>query len=177
MRVDVGALVGDDVEKAGILVGEAVVILPPDERGDEQVERGDRGTPVEFVLGLLEPFGVLVEHGIDDVDEGLVGGEEAVAAGEDVALEPAFERVLAEHLHHAAVGGDLGAVGVFGLVFGEPGLLASVVDAVEPVGGGFVGAEDAEDCHVAPHDVAQKCARAVPVGETSLCPGALILTA
>ncbi len=28
---DVGALVGDDVEEAGILVGEAVVVLPPDE--------------------------------------------------------------------------------------------------------------------------------------------------
>ena len=36
---DVGALVADHIEKAGILMGEAVVILPPDERGDQQVER------------------------------------------------------------------------------------------------------------------------------------------
>ena len=66
-------------------------------------------------LGLLQPLGVLVKHGIDDVDEGLVGGKEAVAAGEHVAFEPAFERVLAQHLHHAAVGRDVGAVGIFGL--------------------------------------------------------------
>ena len=100
---DVGALVGDDVEEAGVLVGEAVVVLPPDERGDEQVDGGDGRAPAEFVLGFFQPLGVLVEHGVDDVDEGLVGGEEAVAAGEHVAFEPAFEGVLAEHLHDAAV--------------------------------------------------------------------------
>ena len=38
----------------------------------------------------LEPFGVLVDHRVDDVDEGLVAGEEAVAAGEQVAFEPAL---------------------------------------------------------------------------------------
>ena len=64
---------------------------------------------------------MLVEHGVDDVDEGLVGGEEAVAAGEDVAFEPAFEGVLAEHLHDAAVGGEFAAVGVFGEVAVDPG--------------------------------------------------------
>jgi hypothetical protein len=33
---------------------------------------------------------VLVEHRIHDVDEGLVAGEEAVAAGEQIALQPAL---------------------------------------------------------------------------------------
>ena len=33
-----GALVGDHVEKAGVLVREAVVVLAPDQRGDQQVE-------------------------------------------------------------------------------------------------------------------------------------------
>ena len=153
---DVRALVGDDVEEAGVLVGEAVVVLPPDERGDEEVDGGDGCAPAELVLGLLQPLGVLVEHGVDDVDEGLVGGEEAVAAGEDVAFEPAFEGVLGEHLHDAAVGSDLGAVGVIGEDFGEPGFVAGLVDAVEFVGGGLVGAEDAEVGHVAAHDVAQE---------------------
>ena len=100
-------------------------------------------------LDLLQPLGVLVEHRVDDVDEGLVGGEEAVAAGEDVAFEPAFEGVLGEHLHDAAVGGELGAVGVLGEDVGQPGLVGGLVDAVELVGGGFVGAEDAEVGHVA----------------------------
>ena len=47
---------------------------------------------------------MLVEHRVHDVDEGLVTVEEAVAAGQEIALEPAFAQVLAEHFHHAPVG-------------------------------------------------------------------------
>ena len=42
---DLRTFVGDDVQKAGILMGEAIVILPPDKRGDEQVERGYGSAP------------------------------------------------------------------------------------------------------------------------------------
>jgi hypothetical protein len=59
----------------------------------------------------LQPLGVLVEHRVDDVDERLVAVEEAVAAGQQVALEPALALVLAEHLHHAAVGREVVVVG------------------------------------------------------------------
>ena len=38
----VRALVGDDVEEAGVLMREAVVILAPDERRDQQIDRRDR---------------------------------------------------------------------------------------------------------------------------------------
>ena len=100
---DVGALVHDDVEETGVLVREAVVVLPPDGRRDQQVERRDRRAPRELVADR-QPLGVLVEHRIDDVDEGFVRREEAVPAGEQVALQPALERVLGEHLEHAAVG-------------------------------------------------------------------------
>jgi len=85
--------VGDDIEEAGVLVGEAVVVLPPDERGDEEINGGDGGAPAELELTFLEPLGVLVEHGVDDVHEGLVAGEEAMTAGEDVAFEPASESI------------------------------------------------------------------------------------
>ena len=71
----------------------------------------------------LQPLGVLVEHGIDDVDEGLVAGEKAVAAGEQIAFQPSLAHMLAEHFHHAAIGRDMivgwndgrrgGAVGYF----------------------------------------------------------------
>ena len=128
-------------------------------------------------LRLFEPLGVLVEHGVDDVDEGFVGGEEAVAAGEDVAFEPAFEGVLAEHLHDAAVGGEVAAVGVFGLVCRPSrSCRAAFVDGVELVGGGFVRAEDAEAGHVAAHDVAQEVAE-VSVEESSVWPGCSTVTA
>jgi hypothetical protein len=50
---------------------------------------------------------VLVEHRVDDVDERLVAVEQPVAAGEQVALEPALAQVLAEHLQHAARAGPV----------------------------------------------------------------------
>ena len=42
---DVGFLVGDVIDEAGVLVGEAVVVLPPDVRGEQIVERGDGLAP------------------------------------------------------------------------------------------------------------------------------------
>ena len=108
---------------------------------------------------LLQPFGVLVEHRIDDVDERLVGREEAVPAGQQIAFEPALQRVLAEHLHDPAVGRQLAAVGVLGEVLAQPGLLGHLVDRGQPVRGVLVGAEDAEVVRVVAHDVAQELAQ------------------
>ena len=51
----------------------------------------------------LQPLGVLVEHRVDDVDERLVAVEQAVPAGQQVALQPALAQVLRQHLHHPAV--------------------------------------------------------------------------
>ena len=45
---DVRALVHDDIQEAGVLMREAVVVLPPDGGGDQQVERGDLGPPGEM---------------------------------------------------------------------------------------------------------------------------------
>ena len=42
---NIRALVDHHVEEAGVLVGEAVVILPPDRGGNQQVERGHGRTP------------------------------------------------------------------------------------------------------------------------------------
>ena len=69
---DVGLLVHHVVDEARVLVGEAVVVLPPDVRGEQVVQRGDRPPPRDAV-GRLQPLGVLVEHRVDDVDERLVG--------------------------------------------------------------------------------------------------------
>ena len=103
-------LVDHVVDEARVLVAEAVVVLPPDVRGEQVVQRGDRPPPGD-VAGRLQPLGVLVEHRIDDVDEGLVAGEEAVPAGQQVAFQPALALVLAEHLHHAALVGDVVVAG------------------------------------------------------------------
>ena len=91
----VGLLVGDEIDEAGILVAEAVVVLPPDMRGQQIVQRGDRLPPRQLARDL-QPLGVLVDHRVDDVDEGLVAGEQAVPAGEQIALQPALAEMLAD---------------------------------------------------------------------------------
>ena len=89
-----------------------------------------------------------------------------MAAGENVGFEPAFEGVLAEHLHDAAEKVELAAVGVFRFVLGEPCFFGCGVDAVRLIGGGLVRAEDAEVGHIAPHDVAQENGRECRSAET-----------
>jgi hypothetical protein len=121
--------------KPGILVREAVVVLAPDVRGQQVVQRGDLAPPRQ-VRGDLQPLGVLVEHRVDDVDERLVAVEEAVPAGEQVALEPALALVLAEHLHHAPVGARNSS---FGTVAASHWRLVDLEDGLEAVGERLVG--------------------------------------
>ena len=135
---------------------EAVVVLPPDVRAQQVVERGD-GPPPGHVARRLQPLGVLVEHRVDDVDEGLVAAEEAVASGEQVALEPALALVLAQDLHQPAVRRD---VVVLGADQGDEAAVRGGEDVLPAVGVVLVGAEDAEvpGLLVELHDVAQEAA-------------------
>src|SRR5260370_39338422 len=96
---DLGLLVVDDVNETGIVMRESVVILAPDMRGQQIVQRGDLPPPRQL-RSDLQPLGVLVEHRIDDVDERLVAVEKAMPTGKQVALEPALALMLAEHFHH-----------------------------------------------------------------------------
>jgi len=61
------------------------VILPPDMQGAQVVQRRDPLAPRDLVAHL-QPLGVLLEHRVDDVDEGFVTRELAVTPGEQVAL-------------------------------------------------------------------------------------------
>src|ERR1700722_15902661 len=99
---DIGLLVDDEIDEAGILMAEAVMVLAPDMRRQQIVERGDRASPGQAARHL-QPFGVLVEHRIHEVDKGLIAGEETVPSGEQISLEPALAEMLAEYLHHATV--------------------------------------------------------------------------
>ena len=137
---DLGLLVDDVVDEAGVLVAEAVVVLPPDVAGQQVVQRGDRPPPGNLVAHL-QPLGVLVEHRVDDVDERLVAGEEAVPAGQQIALEPALALVLAEHLHHPAVGREV-VVPREGL--GDPGAVGDLEHVLPAVRVVLVGAEQPE---------------------------------
>ena len=137
---------------------ESVVILPPDRGRDQQVQRRNIRAPREVVADG-QPLRVLIEHGVDHVDEGFVGREEAVTSSQQVAFEHALERMLAEHLDDASIRCQFAAVGIFGEVFVNPDFLAHLVNVLQLVGGVFVRTEDAEVLHVQLHDVAQKCAQ------------------
>ena len=152
---DVWTLVHHQIEEARVLVREAVVVLAPDRRGNQQVERGDRRPPGQ-PAAALQPLGVLIEHRVNHMDERLVGGEEPMASGEQVAFKPAFERVLRKHFHDPAVGRQFAAIGIFGQVIGQPQLLADLINGIQLVRSVFVGPEDTEALHVVAHDVPQK---------------------
>ena len=138
---DVGLLVRDMVKEAGVLMREAVVILLPYVRCEHVVERRDLLAPRQLVADL-EPLCMLGEHGVDDADEGLVAVEEAVAAGQQVALEQTLADVLGEHrVHDSAVGGEM-VVGVVG--FAVPRSVGLLKDRGETVGGRFIRTEGAE---------------------------------
>ncbi len=68
---DVRLLVDDQVDKAGILVGEPVVILSPHVGRQKVVERSYRVAPTQ-IARHFQPLGVLVEHRVHDVDKSLV---------------------------------------------------------------------------------------------------------
>ena len=82
--------------------------------------------------------------------ERLVAAEQAVPAGQQVPLQPALAGVLGQHLHHPAGPGQV-LVDVAELA--GPDLVGDLVDRVEPVGRGLVGAEDLEVGVVVAHHV------------------------
>jgi hypothetical protein len=131
------------------------MVLSPHQCRDQQVERRHLGAPGQLAA-FFQPLGVLIEHRVDDMDERLVAVDQAVPAALQVAFEPAFNGVLAQHLHDPAFGSELGAVGVLGKIFGEPQLLGNVVERLQPVRLRLVRAEDAEVAHVEPRHVAQE---------------------
>ena len=148
---------------------EPVVVLAPDRGRQQDVLGCDRGAPRHVVLADVQPLGVLVEHGIDDVGEGFIGVEEPVPPGQQVSLQPAEQRVLRQHLHDAPIDGKLTAVGVLRQHVGHPRLLARLVDGLKPVRGGLVRSKDAEARHVVLHHIAKVLAERLGVLVAARC--------
>ena len=73
-------------------------------------------------------------------------------AAQNITLQPSFHGVLTEHLHDAAVWGQLAAVSILREVVPQPDFLAYIVDGLELVGLSLVRSDDAEVVHVHPHD-------------------------
>ncbi len=133
-------------------MAEAVVVVPPTSTGEQDVQRGHGLAPLEFQR-LVQPLGVLRGHGGDHHGERLVGGEEAVPAGEDVAFEPSLAVVLAEDLHHPALGSEV----VVRRQDGEhEGSLRRLEDRAQPVAVRLVRAEEPEARRVLAIEVAHQ---------------------
>ena len=106
-----GLLVNHMIDETGVLVAKAVMILPPDVGGEQIVERSDRPAPGNVVT-YFEPFGMLIEHRVNDVNECFIAGEKTVAPGQQIALQPTLALMLAEHFHDPAIGGQVIVVGI-----------------------------------------------------------------
>src|SRR5208282_2038550 len=101
---------------------------------------------------------MLVKHRIDDVYERLIAVEQTVPATQDITLQPPFDGMLAQHLHHASIRRELAAVSVLWEILCQPDLLGDLVNSFESVGLGFIWPEDAKAVHVPPHHFPQEIA-------------------
>ena len=146
-------LVEQQVDKARVLVRKAVVVLAPDMARQQNVETANGSTPRNLALGGLEPFAVLVDHGIDHVDKTLVGAPHAGAAGEHIGLEEALALVLGQLLDNLTGACQQLVVGLVLVEAGVPLLLSHLVGSLQAVGSGLVGTKDAEVVHVIGQDV------------------------
>ena len=122
-------------------MAEAIMVLPPDMRRQQIVQGGRSAAASGKSSRHFQPFGVLIEHGIDDVDEGFVTGEQTVPTGQQIAFEPTLAEMFAQHLHHATFVGEMNVVRFDVL---HPGAVGHLENRVEPVRGGFVRAHDSE---------------------------------
>src|SRR5262249_49051441 len=95
--------------------------------------------------GHLQPLGVLIKHGIDNVNERFVAGEKSVPAGEEVTFEPTLTLVFAQHFHHSAVRRH---VLIGRKNFRSRTSIGDLEDGVPSIGRGFVRAEHTESLRV-----------------------------
>ena len=95
-------LVHDVINEAGVLMAETVVVLTPDVRAEEIIERRDRPPPGD-VARHLEPFRMLIEHRVHDMNEAFVAGEKTVTSGEQITFQPALAHVLTQDFHDTPV--------------------------------------------------------------------------
>src|SRR5690242_5909464 len=74
---DIGLLVYNVIDKPGVLMRKSIVILPPNVRRQQIVQRREGCSPRQGSRDL-QPLRVLIKHGIHDVDEAFVAVKETV---------------------------------------------------------------------------------------------------
>jgi len=104
---------------------------------------------------------VLVDHGIDDVDEWLVTVEQTVATRQGVTFEPTLTGVFAENFHDSARWCQVASIFVVLEVVTHPLLLGNFIDSIELVGLSLIRTEQAESVHVVSHNLGQELGKDV----------------
>ena len=90
------------IDEAGILMAETIVVLAPHVRRQQIIERGDRPPPGNLARGL-EPLRMLIEHGIDDVNERFITIQKPMPSRQQVPFKPTLAQVLAQDFHDTPV--------------------------------------------------------------------------
>ena len=98
---------------------------------------------------------MLIEHRVDDVNEGLVTRKETMPSRQQVAFQPALALVLAEDFHHAAVRAELV---VFRINLGHVAAVGHLQHVLPPIRVVLVRTEETEvsALHIQLHHVAEK---------------------
>jgi len=159
-------------------MSETIMILSPDSGREQDVEGSDLCAPFDLVT-LLDPFAMLVDHGVDDVNEGLVAVEETVATRENVAFQPTFAGMLTEHLHNTTFHSQVSSILILLKVLAHPDLLACLVDLAKLVGLCLIRTEDAEIGHIVCDDVPKEFGHVGHAGKirdtwVDICEGVLL---
>jgi hypothetical protein len=84
---------------------------------------------------------MLIEHRVDDVNEGDVAGKEAVPAGQEIALQSPLALVFAEHLHHPPIRRQMI---IIRKAVRHPSPVGDFQDVLPAIGIVFVRTEEAE---------------------------------
>ncbi len=84
------------IQETRILMREAIMILLPDMRSQNDIQRSNFFSPAQLVA-YFEPLCMLSSHGIDDAGKALIAVKEAMTARQQVSFQPAFAHMLRQH--------------------------------------------------------------------------------
>ncbi len=86
-------LVGNMIQETRILMRKPIMILLPDMRRQNDVQRRNLLAPRQLIAHL-EPLRMLRSHRINDARKRLIGIEETVTPRQQIALEPSFTHMF-----------------------------------------------------------------------------------
>lgn len=152
-----------------VLVREPVVVLSPHMACQKDVEAGKFVSPLDFVTHL-EPFGMLIEHRADYVNEGLIRVQKPVSTRQEIPFEPSFTLMLRQHFHDSTV---LCQKVVAFLNLSHPLSVGGLEDGLQFVAGSLVGTEYPEvaSCLVFANNVPQESTSSACIGRLNFAAG------